>query len=66
MMNTTQTTTSGITTPSPTADVTVNVTWTFDSQANVTNVSITVHNLKSAEWAAIGLGLEQAMVNKKE
>jgi len=58
--------TSTITTISPTAAVSINVTWTFDSEINVTNVSMIVHNLKSSQWAAIGLGSHQAMVNKKK
>jgi len=63
---TTPITTSTITTTSPTAAVSINVTWTFDSEMSVTNVYMVVHNLKSSQWAAIGLGSHQAMVNKKK
>ncbi|CAF4176970.1 unnamed protein product [Rotaria sp. Silwood2] len=48
-------------TPSPAADVSVNVTWIFDSVNNVTSVLMTVNHLKSGQWAAIGLGLKEAM-----
>ncbi len=65
IVNTTTQTTSPITTTSPTAAVTINVTWTFDSETSVTNVYMVVRNLKSSQWAAIGLGSHQAMVNKK-
>jgi hypothetical protein len=51
------------TTASPTADVSVNVTWTFSNGTNVTNVVMVIKNLQSAQWAAIGLGQSQKMVN---
>jgi len=50
-------------TASPTADVSVNVTWTFSIGTNVTSVVMIIKNLKSAQWAAIGLGQSQKMVN---
>ncbi|CAF0777541.1 unnamed protein product [Rotaria sordida] len=67
--NTTTTTTltttsaSGNTTqtPSPAASVSINVTWTFNNEINVTNVVMSVYNLKSSQWAAIGLGVKEAM-----
>jgi hypothetical protein len=49
--------------PSPTADVGVNVTWTFSSGMNITNVAMVITNLDKSEWAAIGLGQAQSMVN---
>jgi hypothetical protein len=51
------------TTASPTADVSVNVTWAFANETKVTSVVMIVKNLQSAQWAAIGLGQEQKMVN---
>ena len=48
--------------PSSTSDVTVNVTWTFTTGINVTHVVMVVNNLKSAQWAAIGLGQFKSMV----
>jgi hypothetical protein len=62
-VSTTTVSTSTTTTISPTADVSINVTWTFASETNVTSVVMIVKNLKSAQWAAIGLGQEQKMVN---
>ncbi len=71
--NTQSTTTLSSTTPpattttaSPTADVGVNVTWIFSSSTNVTNVIMVITNLDRLEWAAIGLGQNQAMVNITE
>ena len=59
------TTTSDTTTNtlSPSDDVSLNVTWTYVSETNVTSIVMTVKNLKTSEWAAIGLGQEQKMVN---
>jgi hypothetical protein len=51
------------TTASPTADVSINVTWAFTSGTNVSSFIMTVKNLKTSEWAAIGLGQQQLMVN---
>jgi hypothetical protein len=51
------------TTASPTADVSVNVTWAFANETKVTSVVMIVKNLQSGQWAAIGLGQEQKMVN---
>jgi hypothetical protein len=47
-------------------NVTVNVTWAFSSGINITNVVMTIHNLKSSQYAAMGFGQNQAMVNIKE
>ena len=47
---------------SPTADVAMNVSWTFNSVSSVTDVCMTITNLRSAQWAAVGLGLDQSMV----
>ncbi len=54
------------TTSSPTPGVAINVTWIFSSEINVTNVTMNIENLGSSQWAAIGLGQNQAMVNIKE
>ncbi|CAF1078099.1 unnamed protein product [Adineta steineri] len=48
-------------TASPTAEVAVNVTWTFTSGINVTNVLMTIKNLKPSQWAAIGLNINRSM-----
>jgi hypothetical protein len=53
-------------TASPTADVSINVTLTFYSEIDVTNINMVVNNLQASEWAAFGLGKEKAMVNIKE
>ncbi len=47
----------------PTALVGMNVTWTFTSGINVTNVTIVVKRLDAGEWAAFGCGQHAAMVN---
>ncbi len=47
----------------PTALVGMNVTWTFTSGINVTNVTIVVKRLDAGEWAAFGCGQNVAMVN---
>jgi hypothetical protein len=47
----------------PTALVGMNVTWTFTSGINVTNVTIIVKRLDAGEWAAFGCGQHVAMVN---
>jgi hypothetical protein len=47
-------------------NVTVNVTWTFSSEAKITYVVMTISSLKSSQYAAMGLGQNQAMVNIKE
>lgn len=52
-----------IQTSSSNADITVNVTWVFNRGNNVTNIGITVKNLQSAQWVAIGFGQNQTMVN---
>jgi hypothetical protein len=52
--------------PSPTINVTVNVTWTINSGSSVTNVVMVVKNLQSAQWAAVGLGQNQNMVNMRK
>ena len=50
----------------PTALVGVNITWTFTSGVNLTNVTIVVKRLGAGEWAAAGLGQEVAMVKPIE
>ena len=52
--------------PPPAANVTVRVAWDFSSGINVTVVIMTINNLKSSQYAAMGLGQNQAMVNIKE
>jgi hypothetical protein len=47
----------------PTALVGMNVTWSFTSGINVTNVTIIVKRLDAGEWAAFGCGEHVAMVN---
>ncbi|UJR36510.1 hypothetical protein I4U23_029231 [Adineta vaga] len=58
---TTPSPTSKTTTVSPTSQVTVNVTWTFTSGINVTNVLMSITNLKTRQWTAIGFGQNQKM-----
>ena len=60
------TTTTTATTPAPTDIVTVNVTWTFTSGVNLTNIIMITKNLKSAQWIALGLAQNQSMVFIKE
>ncbi|CAF1601840.1 unnamed protein product [Rotaria magnacalcarata] len=48
-------------TPSPTAAVSVNVTWTYNNMTHTTDVLMTIHNLKAQQWTAVGLGSQQAM-----
>ncbi|CAF3395104.1 unnamed protein product [Rotaria sp. Silwood1] len=59
------TTTSGFAnttrTPSPAADVSINVTWTYNNENNVTSVQMIVNHLQAGMWAALGLNLEEAM-----
>jgi hypothetical protein len=53
--------------PGPHAtNVSVNVAWAFNSGINITVVEMSVNNLKSLQYAALGLGQHQAMVNIKE
>ena len=47
-------------------NVTVNVTWTFTSEMNVTNVTMVINNLESSQYAAIGLGQHRSMVDIEE
>ena len=47
-------------------NVSVDATWAFSSGINITVVVMNIHNLKSLEYAALGLGQHQAMVSKKE
>ena len=46
----------------PASNITANVTWTFASGSSVTNVILTVANLKASQYTAIGLGQNQSMV----
>ena len=46
----------------PTALVGINVTWTFTSGINLTQVTIVVKKLGAGEWAASGLSQKIAMV----
>jgi hypothetical protein len=61
--DTTTATTSGTTTLPPITDISVNVTWTYSNATNITSFIMTVKNLKASEWAAIGFGQQQLMVN---
>ncbi|CAF1267253.1 unnamed protein product [Rotaria sordida] len=47
--------------PPPAKNVIVNVTWTFISRINITYVNMTINNLKSSQYAAMGLGQNQSM-----
>ncbi|CAF1608862.1 unnamed protein product [Adineta ricciae] len=47
--------------PPPASNVTVNVTWVFIHKVNVTLVGITISNLQSSQYAALGLGQNQSM-----
>ena len=47
----------------PTALVGINVTWTFNTQTNTTNVVMIVKRLAAGEWAAVGFGQYIAMVS---
>lgn len=49
--------------PTPATNVTVNVTWTFNDGIDLTIVEMTIKNLQSSQYAAMGLGQNQAMVN---
>ena len=52
--------------PPPSANnVTVNATWAFSSEAKITNVVMTVNNLKSSQYAAMGLSQNQSMVRMR-
>ena len=52
--------------PPPATNVTVKVAWDFSSGINVTVAVMTINNLKSSQYAALGLAQEQSMVNIKE
>jgi hypothetical protein len=43
------------------ANVAITAIWTFDAVTNVTSARMIVTNLKSAQWAAIGIGLNDSM-----
>lgn len=47
----------------PASNVTVNVKWEFDSGFNVTVLLMTIVNLKSAQYAAVGFGQNVGMVS---
>ncbi|CAF1287834.1 unnamed protein product [Rotaria sordida] len=47
--------------PPPAYNVTINVIWAFSIGINITNVVMTINNLKSSEYAAMGLGQNQSM-----
>lgn len=49
-------------TPSPTANVGVNITWTYDSN-KVTRVKMLIFNMNSGQWAALGLSHDGSMVS---
>jgi hypothetical protein len=49
--------------PSGATNVTVNATWTFSDEINLTYVAMTIKNLQSSQYAAMGLGQNQAMVD---
>ncbi|CAF1404957.1 unnamed protein product [Didymodactylos carnosus] len=48
--------------PPPANNVTVNVRWTFFNGINFTHVVMIINNLKSSQYAAMGLGQNQSMV----
>ncbi len=52
--------------PPPASNVTVSVKWEFNSGINVTVVLMTIINLKSSQYAAVGLGQNVGMVSIKE
>ncbi len=52
--------------PPPASNVTVSVKWEFNSGINVTVVSMNIFNLKSSQYAAMGLGQNVGMVSIKE
>lgn len=52
--------------PPPASNVTVIVKWEFDSGFNVTVVLMNIMNLKSSQYAAVGLGQNVGMVSMKE
>ena len=52
--------------PPPASNVTVSVKWDFNSGINVTVVLMTIINLKSSQYAAVGLGQNVGMVSIKE
>ncbi|CAF1300125.1 unnamed protein product [Rotaria sordida] len=47
--------------PPPANNVTINVRWTFISGINITYVVMIIKNLKSSQYAAMGLGQNQSM-----
>ena len=49
--------------PPPASNVTVNVTWTFTSGVSITNVVVTISNLKASQYTAVGLSQNRSMVN---
>ena len=49
--------------PPPASNMTVSVKWVFDSGINVTVASMTIVNLKSSQYAAVGLGQNVGMVS---
>lgn len=52
--------------PPPASNVTVGVKWEFDSGINVTVVLMTILNLKSSQYAAVGMGQNVGMVSINE
>lgn len=48
------------------SNVTVSLKWEFNSGINVTVISMTVVNLKSAQYAAVGFGQNVGMVSRKQ
>lgn len=50
----------------PAKSVIVNVTSTFSSGVDITNVVVAVTNLKASQYAAVGFSQNQSMVNIKE
>ncbi|CAF1181363.1 unnamed protein product [Adineta steineri] len=45
---------------SPTGNVGVNVTWTFEV-GNITRIHMAIYKMQAAQWAAIGLNLNRSM-----
>ena len=52
--------------PPPAYNVTVRVAWDFSIGINVTAILMTINNLKSSQYAAMGFGQNEAMVIIKE
>jgi hypothetical protein len=49
-----------LTTTTTTTDVIVNITWTYAN--GITAVKMKINNLKTSQWLALGLSLDDEMV----